>query len=291
MKKILFSAFVLCAGTGLFAQTYTPVFKVPPGKQFAITTTVKGNMTQEAMGQTMEMPYDVASASTVVIKTSDKAGADVSMIVDKIRMVMSVMGQEMSYDSEKGSDADNPLGGSFRNYIGKTTTFKVDNAGRVVEGSVVMPAEVKADAGADMGTMVMGSMMLEARGGLPSLFDIFPAGTKAIAIGETVTDKSAAEGSSNVKRSISYTLVELKDGKARFTISGTTQIDGKTEMQGMAVSMATSSKESGEMLIDVATGLLISKTLTSEQTGSLEAAGMQMPVTGKTTVVIEVNPK
>ena len=96
MKRILTLAIVLYSSTGLFAQTYAPTFKADAGKQYKVTSTVKGTATQEAMGQTIEIPFDLLSASTVAVKPTVKEGTDVASTLDKVTMNMSAAGQDMN---------------------------------------------------------------------------------------------------------------------------------------------------------------------------------------------------
>ena len=88
-----------------------------------------------------------------------------------------------------------------------------------------------------------------------------------------------------------YILKEIKDGKSIFTLNGQVAISKKMEMQGMEMTTTTASKSTGDMIVDVATGLLNSKSIVTETTGSVDVQGMSIPITGKTTTTITVSAK
>ena len=60
------------------------------------------------------------------------------------------------------------------------------------------------------------------------------------------------------------------------------------EMQGMQASINTTTKMTGDMQVDVTTGLLIKKTVNMSVKGNTEMAGMQIPQSGNTVVTVTV---
>ena len=60
------------------------------------------------------------------------------------------------------------------------------------------------------------------------------------------------------------------------------------DMQGMQATINTSTAISGEMQVDVNTGLLIKKTVNMAVKGNTEIAGMQIPQSGNTVVTVIV---
>ncbi len=291
MKKIFISALALIFTLSLAAQSYTPAVKLDAGKKYSIITSTKGNMTQEAMGQTMEIPLESTTNATLTIKAATDKGFESGYITDRIQFGMNAMGQEINYDSDKKEDKDGPMGKTMNKLVGAETTFTVDGSGNINKESIVKPKEeVKVNEEPDMMSNMMSNMGMGNMATCPA-FNLFVS-NKEIKISDSFIDSSSTtDKDGKTKSTTTYTLKEVKDGKATFSINGEIGVDKKMEMQGMEMTSVTNSKSRGDMIVDIATGLLISKTVVIETTGNVEVQGMSIPITGKTTSSIIVSSK
>lgn len=290
MKKIFISALALTLTLGLAAQSYTPAVKLEAGKQYTVTTITKSSMTQEAMGQTMEIPIDATNKATLTIKAASDKGYESTYITDRVQFAANMMGQDMNYDSDKKDDKDSPMGKTMNKLVGKETSFVVNGAGNIIKETVVKPTQEKSDEeGPDMMTGMMGMGMSEAS--TCPVFNLFVNNTE-LKIGDSFVDSSTVnDKDGSTKTSTTYILKEIKDGKSIFTLNGQVAISKKMEMQGMEMTTTTASKSSGVMIVDVTTGLLVSKSIVTETTGNVDVQGMSIPITGKTTTTITVSAK
>ena len=290
MKKIFISALALTLTLGLAAQSYTPAVKLEAGKQYTVTTITKSNMTQEAMGQTMEIPIDATNKATLTIKAASDKGYESTYITDRVQFAANMMGQDMNYDSDKKDDKDGPMGKTMNKLVGKETSFVVNGAGNIIKETIVKQTQEKSDEeGPDMMTGMMGIGMSEAS--TCPVFNLFVNNTE-LKIGDSFVDSSTVnDKDGSTKTSTTYILKEIKDGKSIFTLNGQVAISKKMEMQGMEMTTTTASKSTGDMIVDVATGLLNSKSIVTETTGSVDVQGMSIPITGKTTTTITVSAK
>ena len=290
MKKIFISALALTLTLGLAAQSYTPAVKLEAGKQYTVTTITKSNMTQEAMGQTMEIPIDATNKATLTIKAASDKGYESTYITDRVQFAANMMGQDMNYDSDKKDDKDGPMGKTMNKLVGKETSFVVNGAGNIIKETIVKQTQEKSDEeGPDMMTGMMGMGMSEAS--TCPVFNLFVNNTE-LKIGDSFIDSSTVnDKDGSTKTSTTYILKEIKDGKSIFTLNGQVAISKKMEMQGMEMTTTTASKSTGDMIVDVATGLLNSKSIVTETTGSVDVQGMSIPITGKTTTTITVSAK
>jgi hypothetical protein len=59
---------------------------------------------------------------------------------------------------------------------------------------------------------------------------------------------------------------------------------------GTQASIKSDDKVTGQVIIDRATGLLKQKTATMNTNATMEAQGMTIPSTGKTTITVTVKP-
>ncbi len=290
MKKFFISSLALTLTLGLAAQSYTPAVKLEAGKQYTVTTITKSNMTQEAMGQTMEIPIDATNKATLTIKELSNKGYESTYITDRVQFAANMMGQDMNYDSDKKDDKDSPMGKTMNKLVGKETSFVVNGAGNIIKETIVKQTQEKSDEeGPDMMTGMMGMGMSEAS--TCPVFNLFVNNTE-LKIGDSFIDSSTVnDKDGSTKTSTTYILKEIKDGKSIFTLNGQVAISKKMEMQGMEMTTTTASKSTGDMIVDVATGLLNSKSIVTETTGSVDVQGMSIPITGKTTTTITVSAK
>ena len=290
MKKFFISSLALTLTLGLAAQSYTPAVKLEAGKQYTVTTITKSNMTQEAMGQTMEIPIDATNKATLTIKELSNKGYESTYITDRVQFAANMMGQDMNYDSDKKDDKDSPMGKTMNKLVGKETSFVVNGAGNIIKETIVKQTQEKSDEeGPDMMTGMMGMGMSEAS--TCPVFNLFVNNTE-LKIGDSFVDSSTVnDKDGSTKTSTTYILKEIKDGKSIFTLNGQVAISKKMEMQGMEMTTTTASKSTGDMIVDVATGLLNSKSIVTETTGSVDVQGMSIPITGKTTTTITVSAK
>jgi len=106
--------------------------------------------------------------------------------------------------------------------------------------------------------------------------------------GQSFTDSSGSDAKEKITSSFTYTLTGVKDGIANFSINGNTTLIKEMEMQGMQASINTVTKMTGDMQVDVVTGLLIKKTVNMAVKGNTEIAGMQIPQSGNTVITVTV---
>jgi Family of unknown function (DUF6263) len=289
MKKNVLVLMAVAAGFAATAQTFKPAVKLEAGKKYNVNSVTKANMTQEAMGQTMEIPIETSAYQVLEIKTAGAEGYQSASTTQRLVFSANVMGQDMNYDSDKKEDREGKMGATMNNMVGKPTTFTVDMDGKVIEKSIVKPEVPKDESGeGDMMTGMLGNMGLAQAGASPA-FNLFPD-NKEMKIGDTFVESVSNDKDGKTKTATTYKLTAIKDGIAEFEFTGNGSIEKTMETQGMTMNIVSATKLAGTMLVDIATGLLSKKTTTTETTGNIEVSGMQIPITGKATTTIEVAP-
>jgi Family of unknown function (DUF6263) len=283
MKQVLLAA-ALFVITGITAQTYKPAVNLTQGKKYVITNVTKGSLSQEVMGQSMEIPMDVAITSSLEVKKAEGKEYQLSSTTDRIVMSMSMMGRDMNYDSDKKEDQQGEMGQAMGNVTGKPTSFVVNEYGKIKEGSIVKSTSPEKEAPG--GNMMLGMMNMDEANETSQAINLFTSDAE-IKVGDSFTDSSTSAHGKD-KKSTTYTLAEIKDGAAKFTITGTAAVSNEMEMQGMQTVSNTNTKTTGEMWVNVTTGLLSKKTLNMTITGTIEVAGMSIPLSGTNTVTISV---
>ena len=284
MKQLMIAALV-SASFYTNAQTFKPAVNLIAGKKYIITNVTNGSMAQEMGGQSMEIPMDVTTTSMLEVKTKEKNTCQLSSTTKHIVMHMSMMGQDMNYDSDKKEDRDGQIGQMLGNDIGVPVVFSVNNYGKLIEGSIVKKGSPERDAPG--GNMMMSMLNVNSGTETSPAVDIF-INDSEMKPGDSFTDSSSSADGKN-KNSTTYTLAEIKDGLVKFTITGTAKVNSEMEMQGMQTLTVSESKITGEMFISTATGLLAKKVQNMTVTGTIEVLGMNIPISGTTTVTISVS--
>ena len=101
MLKITLSALslsLLGITTGFSQPTKIDIQK---GQKYQVETTNKTTSSAEVMGQTMETLIDSKSISLIEVMNNNPEGTDLQATATKVLLTSSMMGQDMSFDSDK----------------------------------------------------------------------------------------------------------------------------------------------------------------------------------------------
>ena len=285
MKK-LFVVALLFNTILLSAQTVSRKVGLAKGQQLEQQSHVKMNMTQEAMGQSIEIKMESDITNVVEVKDAASNNFEVANTIKKILMSMNAMGQDMKFDSDKKEDMDGQLGQAFKGKIGVPREFTVNSEGVVT--TIKNKAEKTEDSGGMMGGMMSGALGggEEKEGAAFNSLANIPA--KGVKVGESWNDSTSDE---NGKTFTTYTLKEVNGGNGLVTLSSNMAISREMEQQGMAVLMDMKGTTIGEYTFEIATGIIKSRKATTKSTGTIEVAGQSVPVNMETTVESTVNKK
>lgn len=276
MKKIIsllcISGFV---STLCFAQTKNPL-NLSKGQKYLVETKVETTSTTEVPGQTIDAKINVSTTYNIEVK--DKStNYNLSNTISNMKMNMSMMGQEMNFDSDKPEDMTSETGTALKDYINKPQDVEMDNTGNIIQNK-------SADsASANTGMFAKQVEAMKQSGyGTQFAFQSLP---KDLKVGLTWSEKSDMGG---ISKSTDYTVKEINGNIATISLSGSisTQLTG--EQQGMEVSTKTSGKFTGEEKIDITTGVILSNITTGDQKGTIEAMGNEMPTTSKATTTTTI---
>lgn len=281
--KHIFSALFLFVGFGATAQTFKPELKIKAGQKFTVISNTKGSMSQEVMGQSIEIPIDVTVTNILEVKKMAGDSYDLTNTVSRMILSMSAMGQDINYDSDKAEDRNSDAGRDLNTLVNNPTDFKVNSFGKIVEGSVKKQSPEKPEPG---GNPLTGMININDEKEPSQAVNLFDSGAP-INIGDSfVVKNNSTDG--KIKKSLTYTLVEIKNGIAKFSINAIDSIVNEMEMQGMQMTSNNTTKSTGEMLVNTTTGILIKKSINQVISGNIEAMGMTIPVSGNNTITISV---
>lgn len=285
MKKFLLVAFMfsVIVATG---QTVTRKVGLAKGQQLEQLSHVKMNMTQEMMGQSMEIKMESDITNVVEVKDAAANSFEVANTVKKVLMNMNAMGQDMKFDSDKKEDMDGQMGQAFKGRIGIPREFTVNKDGIIT--SLKNKSDNKEEAGGMMGGMMTGAMSEGEEKEGSSFNSLANIPVKGIKVGESWNDSTTDD---NGKTFTTYTLKEVNGGNGLVTLSANSDISRQMEQQGMSMQMDMKATTIGQYTFDVATGIIKSRKATTKATGTIDVAGQSLPVNFETTVESTINNK
>ena len=282
MKKTLFIAAMALSVTG-FAQKVNGKLSFPKGQKLELTTETKKTATTELMGQTMESTVNSSVTEVFNIEDANANGATIAHNVKRIVFTANGMGNSQSFDSEKEADRKGEMGKIMEKALKNNYKITVDPYGAITAVTPGDSAKDSKDAEAEAMTELV-STQLGLKLGTPkqgevSVFKILP--NKEIGQGDTWTDSSSANGQ---KRTTVYKVNSITANEILLDYTEDININTTQQIMGTEANIQSDDKVVGQITLDKNTGLLKQKTATIDTKATMEAQGMSIPSTGKTTV-------
>ncbi len=276
-KNVLFLA--ICAAT-FNSNAQTVQFK--KGQ----LVTISNSSTQEIdMGMAGQMNNSSKLTSILEIKEVVKNSYKAIVKVSKLSMSFDAMGEQQTFDSEKEADIQNEIGKSLGTNIGKEFKIEIDNnTGKVTTEKKADTTSTAKNDNPLEGIMNM-TVSNENNGALAeSIIFVLPTYKKA---GDSWQDSSEVKNDARIYKT--YTLKSVQDGMATLGLISKSNGKTTTEAQGMQIDLMMDIKSDAELLVDTKTSIIKKITRTINIDGSMEVMGQSLPITAKTTELVEVN--
>jgi hypothetical protein len=288
MKQILF-VLLVAISTGAAAQKVDAKLHFQKGKLDVITV-VDRTSTFEVMSQSME---SIAKSTTHEILDVQNVSGNAIIIEHKLkRLIFSAeqMGQNQTFDSEKDEDRKGEMGKMIEKNLKDKYTMTVDNTGKIIAVTDDQISKGKNDKNlegmADMIGSQLGINLTIPKAGAYSMFKILP--NKTIALGDAWVDTNSTKG---ISRKTMYRVNTITNDEIILDVTEETTTAMVQQMMGQNANVNMTDKFKGRITIDKKTGLLKKRTGTSVSEGTVEAQGMTIPMTAKTSITTTVKPE
>ena len=269
MKKIVVALLSMISFTA-FSQSPSGKIVVKKGQHFTVESKSDGVITQEMMGQSMEMTLGSNTVISTEIKDVKNNNYTITQTLTSVKSTFSGMGQDKSFDSDKKEDMDSEAGALYRDKFNLPKELVITNEGVNITTDTSKKAE---------GSDPMAGMMEMMSGGQDNvtgaLFLVIPAGKK---VGDTWADSTSTEG---VKMKRTYTLNSIANKEASVTINGIVDINKTMQVQGMDLNTVMTSKINSAVLVDVITSVQKENKSVTDVTGTIDVMGQSVPITSK----------
>jgi Family of unknown function (DUF6263) len=210
-----------------------------------------------------------------------------SMKYDKFRLHINTPQVEKELDAATANTAFSPSEKVFGVFSGATLQGRVSSGGTVtsITGVKEMTDRMYAIAGTDAAAKEMVTTSVKQyvsetffKSIAEQTFKIYPP--NAVKTGDTWEVTSTIQSEMNIPVKAVYTLTSVKDGIATINLqSGIKLEDQQMEVQGARVTADLEGEQSGEMQIDISTGLLRTGSSSLKIKGALLVMGVKVPVT------------
>ena len=264
--KIILPAALFFVTTSALAQTKTRL-KLPENKKYQVVNTLQSSSTTDIQGQTMESAVNVSSTYNIQVKGKSGPDYNLSSTISKLTTNLTMMGQEMKFDSENKDDMNGPFGSALKDLIGNAKDMKMDASGKVTFD----------DKDTAMGEIAKQLYLTQNAFGTQLAFLPLPENAK---VGTTWTEKTSSDG---ISKTINYTIQNISGNVATVSFDSVDSMATSMEQNGMAISVKTSGKSSGEEKVNLKTGVIQSGTSKADAAGTVNAMGQEFPMSTKIT--------
>jgi hypothetical protein len=254
---------ILVLGLVLMVQLNAQQVKLPVGKKFQMISEVKSNSNTSMMGQEME----VANASNVYIDYELKSVGEnkfsLGMTVKRIRVNVSVMGQEQSIDSDDPATKSDPAFAEAFKSLNNETLVSVENGQVSSQGQMIESAKAMLGNTADITDI--GRLFLQLK-------------DENIKVGYNWTSSSSSGGSSSENN---LSIEKITETEIEVSVNSKLKIATTMNQNGMEIKQQTEGNAKSTRIYNRSTGLLLSETTTTDIKGNMEVMAQQMPMSSK----------
>jgi len=137
-KNVIFLAFIvmgLCGLGTVHAQEKTQMkLRLNQGDEYMIKQTMEQEMTQQLMGEKMEMSQNsVMESSIKVISVDQEGNMTLKTVLDSVKTKIESLGNVIEYDSKNPPENPDPMLEGFEGLVGKEYTMVISPKGKVLE--------------------------------------------------------------------------------------------------------------------------------------------------------------
>ncbi len=280
MKKGFLQTSIACIfitiATTSFAQKVA--LKLNTGQKLKVITNTETKATMSAMGQEMETNSVSKSTTQVVVLSNDNSSYQIGQTLIGLQTNMQVMGQDMSYDSDK-KDNDVKLAESMDKVMNKEKKLTIDNAGKIIKKES-SEDETEASMNMMIGLSPNGDNVMILMKSL--LGQDMKVGNTWVDVSENTADQM------KTKNNLAFKVTSIEADIATIDYNGTTTVDGTMEQMGQEMTLTSSNKVAGNIKVNVKTGILVEHAINSTGTGSMDVAGMSIPSTTTSKITSKV---
>ncbi|MCZ4243434.1 DUF6263 family protein [Pedobacter punctiformis] len=264
-----------------FAQkTYIIKQNYPVGKKYDYNITSDQIIKEKISGQEINLTQNIGTDYTFDITDGKNGDKNIKVIYNRITMKSVAMGNTMIMDSDQGNtDQKNPFAGlkgaTFNMVFGvngeiKSVTRIDEMLDRMVSKMTSDSSQVKL-----LKNSLSKQFNAEAmKQTMESSFKLYPG--KPVKIGDSWTVDTKMQMSMPIETNTTYLLREVNDGIATLNVKGTLVSKGNFEAMGNTMETDLKGTNSGDVQLDLKTGMILNSHLRIEMFGRVKTMGQDI---------------
>lgn len=236
------------------------------GAKYEVISNLKVVSSANVMGQTMETSVDNENTEQFEVKSVAANNNELSASIKKIKLTMSLMGQDINYDSET-SNGKGEIAKEMDNKVNKPYPVLYDDNGKILNKDVVKAAQPDA--------VVQG--MIPPSDKVSLIDDMFIG--RELKEGTSWEDSTLSDdGKMKVVTKGTYKVLTIQNGMASVLFEGTQTQNGTIEQMGMEMNTSGMQNVKREIMLDTKTGIVMQTKVTTTGQNNIETMGMSIPV-------------
>lgn len=256
---------------GSFAQTPASL-QLEKGRKLTLQN---NSSTNADLGMGMEMKNNSKQIFDIDVIDINETSLSLQFRLKKLTMDIDAMGQQVTYDSDKESDRQSEIGKSIPEDMYKTDTVRISRlTGKLIDRKRKNAEQADANEN-PMAGMMSGVGNADQGEIVADMFFMIP---KDIKTGENWKDSLIEK---TMKKYLTYTLQAIDGDKATVLVNEQSNISTESEVQGMAMQVNMTGNNKYTLIVDLKTGLTLSKTMDSDITGTIEVMGQSQNISSK----------
>lgn len=259
--------FVGCKSSNTSNQQPVDIkFNLPKGKEFRFSTEITNKVDMSMMGANITTNVDIGMETTMKAESVDGEITKVNSIIERFNAVMSIpMVGRQTFDSDKPDQNEGPIAEAFARIVKKPFYILYDKDGRIkgMEGM---------EAVGDLQGLDLNQVFNQGMATLPG---------KPVKPGDSWTDEQVIDYSGmKMRLKKNWTVKEFSGSKAVCDVNFFIEIlAGPTSGDdGVPANLSGNGKQTGEIEIDIYTGMTTKMDLDADWKMELEAQGQKMPM-------------
>jgi hypothetical protein len=260
MKKTVLNIALLMS-IGLLSNAQNSI-NVSQGQKVHLINKSLNTIKQNAMGQDIEIKSDVTLDIDIEFKTTTP-DIHLTHIIKRVQLKTEGMGNSLVFDSDKKEDRENQVGQLVSSAIDKPLDFHISKTGLPLENKQIDPSfEAVKNVLGDIDDLNT---------------EILVAVTDNIKLGDRWSDEQNKD--LNNKSKIDFTVKEIDNEEAILIFNGIADKKQKKSVQGLEAMVTANTIVTGEMTVNVKTGLIKEKKTEYYSKGTTEVMGQNIPFT------------
>jgi hypothetical protein len=280
MKKIFLSLLLGISLAGS-AQSTSNKVSFQNGQKLEVST----NMNITSTSMLGESTGNVITVEEYAVANTSATETTLQKAVKKMKLNFSFMGKDYVVDSDNKADMQGQFGEPIKQILDQKHEFTIDATGKIT--SVKSDSKKKNEEGGNMLSMMMPGMNASSvapKAGNPSIFKLLPEGREVLK-GDTWAD--SVNTADNQSKTV-YTVKDITESEVILDYAEEGRVKSTQSTMGMNIDVQSTSKTTGTITIDKASGQLKQRTAVTTTDSNMNLAGREMSTTAKTTSVTTV---